>query len=157
MQYAEILNRAADFHLVLTKCEGDIDWEKLRAARTDVDLELAFKRVLSFYVENKFRPRFALMLRIVGEPQFPKGSQKAQIRFLADSLGGDGVVSPRRSRDICLKVRIQPENEIIRREYYIECTCGYDGPALHGGCPACGTRSKSLYASLSPDSEIKAI
>jgi hypothetical protein len=28
---------------------------------------------------------------------------------------------------------------IVRREYYIECSCGYKGPALDGACRDCGT------------------
>lgn len=34
---------------------------------------------------------------------------------------------------------LERAHHIIRRDYYIECTCRYKGPALHGKCPKCGT------------------
>jgi hypothetical protein len=37
---------------------------------------------------------------------------------------------------------------IVRREFYIECTCGHRGPAKGGGCPQCGTKR------LSPELEL---
>jgi hypothetical protein len=61
------------------------------------------------------------------------------MNFLADSLAARGVRSARRSRDICDQERKKKVNYIIRQDYYIECTCRYKGPALHGKCPKCGT------------------
>ena len=70
-----------------------------------------------------------------------KNSQRrrqAQINFLADSLAGRDWISPRRSRDICEEERKKPTHHIIRQDFYIECSCGYEGPAYHKACPKCG-------------------
>ena len=54
-------------------------------------------------VDNR---KFAtLLFEIIHDPAFPKVRTNSQIRFLADSLGGSGVVKPRRSRDICAEER----------------------------------------------------
>jgi hypothetical protein len=71
--------------------------------------------------------------------KFPCARLKSQIHFLADSLGAEGVVTFRRSREICAIERKKVRHRIVRREFYIECTCTYRGPALNGGCPDCGT------------------
>ncbi len=49
--------------------------------------------------------------------------REAQINFLADSLAGRGLVSPRRSRDICAQERATEKrrHRIIRQEFYVEC------------------------------------
>lgn len=126
-----------------------INWKKLQQARSRRDLEPAFRKVTSAYLDGIYRPLFPLILKIVREPLFPRKKREAQIRFLADSLGGEGLISPRRSRDICgqQRKRRDSEHEIIRREFYIECTCGYKGPALDGGCRQCGTKKTSADAS----------
>ena len=136
---SEVVNRAYDFDITLSQCKDQIDWEKLRNAKSKRDLNKAFANINPSYLETKFRPRYPLILEIVKEPDFPKRSIKAQIRFLADSLGADGHLSFRRSRNICAEERKKPKHKIIRREFYIECTCGYKGSALDGGCPDCGT------------------
>ncbi len=64
------------------------------------------------------------------DPKFPK-TVKAQIRFIGDSLAGLGRVAPRTSRDICAEGR-KKQHIIIRQDYDIECTCGYEGPAKPG-------------------------
>ena len=84
-------------------------------------------------------PFSELILKIVGDPKFPQARSKSQIHFLADSLGGQGFVTPRRSREICAEERVKVGHVIIRREYYIECSCGYEGPARDGACRNCGT------------------
>lgn len=80
-----------------------------------------------------------LILKIVRDPKFPRARSTSQIHFLADSLGGQGFVTPRRSREICAEERAKVRHVIVRREYYIECSCGYEGPALNGACRSCGT------------------
>jgi hypothetical protein len=77
------------------------------------------------------------------DDRFPKVRSKAQIDFLADSLAASGLVTPRRSREICAQERAKVRHVIVRREYYIECTCGYKGPARDGACDKCGTRELS--------------
>jgi hypothetical protein len=80
-----------------------------------------------------------LILKIVRDPKFPAVRSASQIHFLADSLGGQGFVKPRRSREICAEERNKVRHVIVRQEYYIECSCGYKGPALDGACRECGT------------------
>ena len=72
------------------------------------------------------------------DARFPKRPEP-QRNFLADSLAGRGLISPRRSRDICERERKTKVHYIIRQDYYIECTCRYKGPARYGQCPKCGT------------------
>jgi hypothetical protein len=85
----------------------------------------------------------ALILKIVRDRKFPRARAKSQIHFLADSLGGQGFVEPRRSREICAAERSKKKHVILRREFYIECSCGYQGPARDGACPKCGTAELS--------------
>jgi hypothetical protein len=80
-----------------------------------------------------------VILDAINEPGFPKGP-KAQIKFIADSIAGRGVVTPRRSRDICAKQRKMDQNKhiILRYEYWIECSCGYEGHSENHSCKKCG-------------------
>ena len=84
-------------------------------------------------------PFSALILKILRDPKFPSARSASQIHFLADSLGGQGFVTPRRSREICAEERSKVRHVIVRREYYIECSCGYQGPAFDAACRNCGT------------------
>ena len=100
--------------------------------------EEEFERLLEKvdeYVRSKLGPNlFPAVEKIREDPKFPKKA-KTQIAFFADSLAGLGQISPRRSRDICAEGRKKKHHTIIRQDYYIECTCGYEGPAKHGACP----------------------
>jgi len=77
------------------------------------------------------------------DPKFPRVRVKSQIHFLADSLGAEGVVTFRRSREICAIERKKVRHKIVRREFYIECTCSYTGPTFNRACPDCGTMELS--------------
>ena len=90
-------------------------------------------------ISTALDPFSELILKIVNDPKFPRARSTSQIHFLADSLGGQGDVTPRRSREICAEERAKKRHFIVRREYYIECSCGYKGPALDGACRDCGT------------------
>ncbi len=90
-------------------------------------------------VSVSLAPYSKLILQIVRDPKFPAVRSASQIHFLADSLGGQGLVKPRRSREICAKERSRVRYVIVRQEYYVECSCGYKGPALDGACRECGT------------------
>jgi hypothetical protein len=90
-------------------------------------------------VSASLAPHSELILKIVRDPKFPAVRSASQIHFLADSLGGQGFVKPRRSREICAEERSRVRHVIVRQEYYIECSCGYKGPALDGACRECGT------------------
>jgi hypothetical protein len=84
-----------------------------------------------------------LIVKIIRDPKFPRARASSQIHFFADSLGAQGFVTPRRSREICAEERKKVRHVIVRREYYIECSCGYAGPARDGACRDCGTGNLS--------------
>jgi len=84
-------------------------------------------------------PIVSLILKVLRDPDFPKRDREARINFLADSLAARGAVTPRTSRDICAreraKDRARQRHRIMRREFYIECSCGCQGPTYKGRCP----------------------
>jgi hypothetical protein len=94
-------------------------------------------------VSTSLAPLSQLMLTILRDRRFPGVRAEAQIQFLADSMGGQGLITPRRSREICAQERNKVKHVILRREFYIECSCGYKGPALDGACRDCGTAALS--------------
>lgn len=108
-------------------------------ARTEEEVIQAFEKDACY--TDQFRHLAPLILKVRNEKKFPK-RREPQINFLADSLAGLGLISPRRSRDICDRERAQErkksKHKIIRREYYIECSCGYKGPARDNACRKCG-------------------
>ena len=85
------------------------------------------------------------ILTVVRDRHFPR-RPKARLGFLADSLAGMPTITARSSRDICVKERARERarqqaispHKIIRKEFYIECECGYRGPALADACRTCG-------------------
>lgn len=92
---------------------------------------------ISGTIDLKFARRVFTILR---ESKFPGARGKAQVRFLADSLGGGDLLTPRRSRDICAEYRAKMKraNHILRYEFYIECSCGRKGHSIDHACPKCG-------------------
>jgi hypothetical protein len=121
-------------------------WNELEApllgAETPEDVVKAFET--AHPGSNEFPPLAGLILKVIQDPDFPM-RQSARINFLADSLGGVGLVTPRRSRDICAEERAAKEKAkrapyIIRYEYYIECSCGYKGHSEDHACRNCGTK-----------------
>ena len=122
----------------------DSVWDRLSTplleAQTEDDVINAFQKGHPYM--RDFMPDLApLMFKILKDKDFPKRRQ-AQINFLADSSAGLGLVTPRRSRDICAEGRAKARqpHHIIRYEYYVECSCGYNGHSRDHACPACGTR-----------------
>lgn len=112
--------------------------EPLLQARTPQEVTAAFQGAPEGLRSN-FVPILAeLILKVLDDPLFPK-TREAQIKFLADSLGARGQRSLRRSRDICAAERKKVVNWIVRRDYYIQCSCGFEGPAFRGACPKCKT------------------
>jgi hypothetical protein len=148
---SEISGRAYDYRLIFsqiwddkTDARGDTlkgMGDALLNAQTEADVIGAFEPWPSY--KQQFASISTLILKVLREKNFPK-RREPQINFLADSLAGRGWISPRRSRDICERERKKKVNYITRRDFYIECTCGYNGPALHGKCPGCGTGKLSL-------------
>lgn len=119
-------------------------WPKLSGlllpAESPDDVTKAFQEGAKIMNVNVLVPRLsAFILDIIHDRRFPDVRAKSQIKFLADSLGADGVVTARRSREICAEERAVVRHKIVRREFYVECTCGYQGPALDGACRKCGT------------------
>ncbi len=139
---SEVQNRADDYRVTLEQNRDVLATPFLKAQS-----EEEFKRLLDevpYDIRNRFAPiRFSLVEKTRTDPRFPKKA-KAQIGFLGDSLAGLGRVAPRTSRDICAEERKKKRHMIIRQDYYIECTCGYEGPAKHGACPGCGARAGIL-------------
>jgi len=87
-------------------------------------------------------PGFAVdVLEVIKEKKFPK-KPRAQAKFLANSLAGRPNVEARTSRDICARglaeEKSKSPHKILRKEFYIECSCGYKGPALNDACRKCG-------------------
>jgi hypothetical protein len=111
---------------------------RLLAAQTPEEVARAVREEAAG-ISTSLAPYSELLLKIVKDPKFPRARSTSQIHFLADSLGGQGLVTPRRSREICAEERAEKRHVIVRREYYIECSCGYKGPALDGACRDCGT------------------
>ena len=115
---------------------------QLLASKTVEDVERAFQ-TQAISIQNEFRPLFPLVLKVLRDRTFPK-KPETQLDFLADSIAARGDVTPRRSRDICekerAKQRTKPRNRILRHEYYIECSCGYKGPARDHACRKCGAQ-----------------
>ncbi len=139
MEHSEVIGRAKNFRMVL----GNV-WTSLRdpllAASSEEEVTKAFESYAQPYA-HYFVPRLALdALHVIREKKFPT-RPKAQINFLADSLAGRPNVGFRTSRDVCsaerAKERAKSPHEVIRHEFYIECTCGYKGPAKDNACRKC--------------------
>ena len=131
---------------VVTSSKDRIEWDKLETARTEAEAEFAIARVPPFY-RVVLGQRLAAILNWVREGKFPKNNLEKKMRHLADSIAGDVLLSPRRSRDVCYEYRKRPARErvgmLLRREFYVECTCGYRGQSDRGACARCGTRKAS--------------
>lgn len=135
-----VIGRADNYRRNLTQV-----WTKLGgpllAAETEEQVIAAFENYGEPYAGN-FVPLLAAdVCALIHAPGFPK-RPKAQVGFLADSLGGRPRVTFRTSRDICARERAKQRavspHKIIRKEFYIECECGYKGPAQDNACRECG-------------------
>ena len=140
IQWSWVIGRADNSRYSLAEV-----WPKLRdpllAAQTEEQVIAAFKNYSQPYAGD-YVPRMAPdILALIRDPSFPK-RPKAQIGFLADSLAGRPNVEFRTSRDICIKERARQRSKsphkIIRKEFYVECSCGYKGPARDNACRKCG-------------------
>jgi hypothetical protein len=113
----------------------------LLAAQTKEEVTAAFENYGKPYAQDYVPGMESDILALICDPKFPKRPE-ARVNFLADSLGGRPELSFRTSRDICerqrAKQRHKTEHRIIRHEYYVECSCGYKGPALDDACRKCG-------------------
>lgn len=145
-RYPEILGRAQNYRRIFT----DI-WHRLSvpllAARNEDEVSDAFRSHGAPYTQE-FVPRLAGdILKVLKERKFPKRA-RAQIKFLANSLAGRPNVEPRTSRDICAKglaeEKARSPHKILRKEFYVECSCGFKGPALNNACRRCGAQISIL-------------
>jgi hypothetical protein len=136
-----VTGRAWNYRDLLPRIWNELEGPLLAAKTTD-DVVKAFEAAMPG--SNEFPPLAPLILEVIQDPHFPK-RQKARINFLADSVAGIGLVTPRRSRDICAEERAAKEEAkrapyIIRYEYYVECSCGYIGPSENHACRKCGAK-----------------
>lgn len=113
----------------------------LLAANTEEEVVSALVKYGQPYATNFVPTQASDILALIHDPDFPKRTG-ARINFLADSLAGRPSVAFRTSRDICgkdrAKERAKSPHKIIRKEFYIECSCGYKGPARDNACRKCG-------------------
>jgi hypothetical protein len=143
-----ITGRAYNYQLLLEQCwDDDKVGERLLTATTPEDVTQAFDEAPQHLKQNFVSGHSALILRIIRDKRYP-AKRESRIRFIADSLAGEGHLSPRRSRDICAEERARTVYKIMRREYYVECTCGYKGPALNDACKKCGAKISALPARI---------
>ncbi len=119
-------------------------WKELEAPLMEAQTEDAVVKAFQIAQPggNEFPPLAPLILKVVKDPRFPK-RQQARINFLADSVAGVGLVTPRSSRDICAKDRKErtiraQAHRILRYEFYIECSCDYEAHSTNHACPECG-------------------
>jgi hypothetical protein len=133
---AAVRGRADNYRVQL----GTI-WKELGApllsAQSEQDVINALQSAIPG--NHELVPFAPLILKVIKDRKFPK-RKRAQIHFLADSIAGVGLVTPRRSRDICAEQRsldVQ-RNQILRYEYWIECSCGYRGRSENHKCKKCG-------------------
>lgn len=130
-------------------------WSKLEApllsAQTAEEVTTAFENYGQPYASDFVPEQAADILVLIRNAKFPKHPE-AQINFLADSLSGRPRLSLRTSRDICEKERARQrrksQHRIIRHEFYIECSCGYKGPARDNACRKCGAEILSSIPQL---------
>src|ERR1700688_4785681 len=127
-----VRGRADNWRVSLARFWGDLEGPLLAAESQD-DVSKAFEAVLPG--NNEFPPHSEVIFRALNDPKFPK-RKKARINFLADSSAGLGVVTPRRSRDICSEERAVDvqRQQILRYEYWVECSCGYKGISQNHSC-----------------------
>jgi hypothetical protein len=135
---SEVSGRAYNYRLIF----GQI-WDAVgvRLLKADTEEEVLQVFELLAYKEE-FKHIASLILKVLRESDFPKRDKEARINFLADSLAARGAVTPRTSRDICARERAKERKRsihtILRHEYYVECSCGYKGPARDNACRKCG-------------------
>jgi hypothetical protein len=137
---SEVYGRADHWRDILDQV-WDRLWPLLTSAQSEEDVTKAFQDRARPYDQTFVPGLSALVLQVLQEPTLPK-RRSSLPRFLADSLAGVGVVTPRRSRDICAQERAKEAqaHHILRYEFYVECSCGYKGHSKNHACPKCGAK-----------------
>ena len=136
-----VVGRAANYRGILPMIWDELEVPLLKA-QTEDEVVKAFQ--IAQPGGQEFHSLAPVILKVIRDPNFPERRQ-ARINFLADSIAGVGVVTPRRSRDICAEERAAKEEaqrapHIMRYEYYVECSCGYTGPSADHACRKCGAK-----------------
>lgn len=140
MRGSEIWGRAENYRGIFKYI-----WDALRTplleAGTEDEVIQAFEKYGQAYAREFIPHQAGLILKVIHDPNFPK-TPEPQMNFLADSIAALGRVSPRRSRDIAAqeraRYRAKTKHHILRHEFYVECSCGYKGPARDSACRKCG-------------------
>jgi hypothetical protein len=145
-RYSEIWGRADNYRGIFTEIWHRLSVPMLIARDKDQITEAFIARAQPYAQE--FVPRLAAdILNVIGEKKFPK-KPRAQINFLANSLAGRPIIEARTSRDICAKglaeEKAKSPHKILRKEFYVECSCGFKGPALNNACRKCGAQISFL-------------
>jgi len=141
-----VTGRASSYEFQLTEVWARLE-TPLMGTRTEDEVTAAFSE---FPYVRGFVPGLSSdIVALLNDPDFPKRANP-RIKFLARSLAGRPSLSFRTSRDICEKAaaqeRLKSRHHILRREFYIECSCGYQGPARDNACRKCGAQPPlSLY------------
>lgn len=133
---SEVYGRALNYRETFSRV-----WDKLADAllksTSETDVVQVFNRYAAPYA-HEFVPLSGIILKAVHHASFPK-RREPQIKYLADSLAAYGRVTPRRSREIVakelVKEKVKLTHRIVRREFYIVCSCGYEGPTYRKECP----------------------
>jgi hypothetical protein len=135
---SEVYGRAEHWRGVLEEV-WDRLWPLLSAARSEGEVTKAFQDGAGPYDPYFVPDHSKLIFQVLRESTLPKRPRPLR-RYLADSLAGVGIVTPRRSRDICAQERAKraSAHRILRYEYYVECSCGYKGRSKNHACAKCG-------------------
>jgi hypothetical protein len=138
IQPSWVVGRADNYRIVFGQIWKHI-WPGLSKAQTREDVIRSFSDAGAVAYAREFVIAADAMLQVVRDPRFPKRKREAQINFLADSIAGYDDVTPRRSRDICQseRARMKKAHRILCYEFYIECSCGYQGHSRNHACPIC--------------------
>jgi hypothetical protein len=112
--------------------------EPLLQCTSEEEVTQVFERYAATYARGFVPALGELILKTVRDKRFPK-RRAPQIKFLADSLAAYGRVTPKRSREIVAKElameKAKLKHRVVRREIYIVCSCGYEGPTYKKDCP----------------------
>jgi hypothetical protein len=141
-QYTTISGRAANYRSMLSEKWPDLGKPLMGCQRAE-DVTEAFQKHAQPYAQE-FVPRLTSdIFELMREAKFPQRAN-AQIKYIADSVAGRPNVTFRTSRDVCAKLRAdegtKSPHRIIRKEFYVECECGYKGPAKNDACRKCGAQ-----------------
>lgn len=141
-----VIGRANNLRYQLKQVWAQLEGS-LVAAQTEDEVKTALETHAPVYASSYVPFQVPDIFALIHDKQFPKDSE-ARINFLADSLGGRPTLEFRTSRDVCgrerAKERAKSPYQILRYEYYVECSCGYEGPALNNACRKCGAEINSL-------------